>query len=363
MKDNLKQNKWKILTSMLGSLLPMLIGVILWNKLPDNMMTHFGLDGTGDGTSSKAFAVFGLPAIMAAINGISIIATVADPRQKDQSKKALGMVFWIMPIISIMCCGMMYSVALGKTVGVELLTPALLALMFLIFGNYLPKVKQNSTLGLKIKWTLCNEENWNLTHRFTGKVWFIGGIVMLIAMLLPTKWMIGVMLLDILAIVVLPLAYSYCIYKRHRQQGISYEVPPRTKQQKMVLILSLAAIGCILIFVLGLVFTGDITYTYTDSSLQVTNSYISGVELAYEDIDEIELRQNFDFGVRGYGFGSARLAMGVYQNDEFEAYTLYAYNSCETVVLVRAQGKVLVLNCGSAEETRILYDTLMTKVK
>lgn len=363
MKDNLKQNKWKILTSMLGSLLPMLIGVILWNKLPDNMMTHFGLDGTGDGTSSKAFAVFGLPAIIAAINGISIIAAVADPRQKDQSKKALGMVFWIMPIISIMCCGMMYSVALGKTVGVELLTPALLALMFLIFGNYLPKVKQNSTLGLKIKWTLCNEENWNLTHRFTGKVWFIGGIVMLIAMLLPTKWMIGVMLLDILAIVVLPLAYSYCIYKRHRQQGISYEVLPRTKQQKMVLILSLAAIGCILIFVLGLVFTGDITYTYTDSSLQVTNSYISGVELAYEDIDEIELRQNFDFGVRGYGFGSARLAMGVYQNDEFEAYTLYAYNSCETVVLVRAQGKVLVLNCGSAEETRILYDTLMTKVK
>ena len=135
MKDNLRKYKWHILISMLGTLIPMLIGVILWNRLPENMMTHFGLDGTGDGTSSKAYAVFGLPAIIAVINGISIIATVADPRQKDQSQKALGMVFWIMPIVSIMCCGMMYSVALGKTVGVELLTPALLALMFLIIGG------------------------------------------------------------------------------------------------------------------------------------------------------------------------------------------------------------------------------------
>lgn len=363
MKDNLRRYKWYILLSMLGSLLPMLIGLVLWNRLPDNMMTHFGLDGTGDGTSSKAFAVFGLPAIIAAINGISIIATVADPRQKDQSKKALGMVFWIMPIISIMCCGMMYSVALGKTVGVELLTPALLALMFLIFGNYLPKVKQNSTLGLKIKWTLCNEENWNLTHRFTGKVWFIGGIVMLIAMLLPTKWMIGVMLLDILVIVVLPLAYSYCIYKRHRQQGVDYAVKPKTKGEKLVNRISLAVVVLILIGTAVLLFTGDIAYQYGDKALKVEATHYSDLELSYEKIDAVELRQDFDFGLRSNGFGSARLAMGTFTNDEFGNYTLYAYMNCPGAVVIRSGENILVLNCKTTEETQSLYEAILAKIK
>ncbi len=363
MKDNLRRYKWHILFSMLGSLLPVAIGLLLWDKLPDNMMTHFGLDGTGDGTSSKAFAVFGLPAIIAAINGISIIATVADPRQKDQSQKALGMVFWLMPIVSIMCCGMMYSLALGKTVGVELLTPALLALMFLICGNYLPKVKQNSTLGLKIKWTLCNEENWNLTHRFTGKVWVISGIVMLIAMLLPTKWMIGVMLLDILVIVILPLAYSYRIYKRHKQQELDYAVKPKTKGEKVIMWVSLAVVAVILIGTGVLMFTGDIAYQYGDKALKVEATHYGDLVLSYETIDAVELRQDFDYGLRSNGFGSARLAMGTFTNDEFGSYTLYAYGSCPSAVVIRSGENILVLNCETAEETQTLYETILEKIK
>lgn len=135
------------------------------------------------------------------------------------------------------------------------------------------------------------------------------------------------------------------------------------KQKKLMWILAAVAVTLVAIAVIGYVFTGDISYTYTDTTLQVTNSYISGVELAYEDMDSVELRQSFDYGVRGYGFGSARLAMGVYQNDEFEAYTLYAYKSCESVVLIRSGEKVLVLNCKTAEETQALYETILTGIK
>lgn len=134
------------------------------------------------------------------------------------------------------------------------------------------------------------------------------------------------------------------------------------KQKKLMLILAAVAAVLIAVSVLTYVFTGDITYNYTDTSLQVTNSYISGVELAYEEMDSVELRQSFDFGARGYGFGSARLAMGVYQNDEFEAYTLYAYKSCESVVLIRSGEKVLVLNCKDAQQTNALYETLLEKI-
>lgn len=135
------------------------------------------------------------------------------------------------------------------------------------------------------------------------------------------------------------------------------------KQKKLMLVLAAVAVALVAIVVVAYAFTGDITYTYTDSSLQVTNSYISGVELAYEDMDSVELRQNFDFGVRGYGFGSTRLAMGVYQNDEFEAYTLYAYKSCDSVVLIHSGEKVLIINGENAADTQTIYDTLLKKVK
>lgn len=135
------------------------------------------------------------------------------------------------------------------------------------------------------------------------------------------------------------------------------------QQKKLMLILAAVAVALIAVVVIGYIFTGDISYTYTDTGLQVTNSYINGVELTYEDMDSVELRQSFEFGVRGYGFGSARLAMGVYQNEEFEAYTLYAYKSCDSVVLIRSGEKVLVLNCKTAEQTQTLYKTLLEKVK
>ena len=362
MKSWMKEHKVKILLSMAVTLLPMLIGLLLWNRLPESMTTHWGADGIGDGFSGKGFAVFGLPLILAALNCLCLAVTAADPKQKNQNKKALGMVFWIMPLISLVACGMVYAAALGKTMDVFVLVPLLLGAMFLIMGNFLPKVKQNSTLGVKISWTLYNEENWNRTHRFTGKVWVTGGIVTLLTVLLPVKWMIPVLLLVILVISVTPMVYSYNIYKKHKAQGIEYQVPPRTKAQKRVLALVALLVVCIAVFVVGLMFTGDITYTCTEDALRIETSYVSGLELPYGDIDSIELRESFDVGIRGMGFGSPRLSMGAFQNDEFELYTLYSYNACESMILIRSGNKALAFNCQTAEETQALYETLLTKI-
>ena len=60
----LKQNKWKLLATSLIILVPILVGLVLWPKLPDTMPTHFGLDGTADGWNGKGFGVFGLPLIL-----------------------------------------------------------------------------------------------------------------------------------------------------------------------------------------------------------------------------------------------------------------------------------------------------------
>lgn len=362
MKTWLKEYKWKIVWSTALTLLPMLIGLLLWNQLPDTITTHWGADGVADGFSGKAFAVFGLPAMMAGFNILCCLVTALDPKQAKQNKKAMNMVFWIMPLISVCVCTFVYSTALGKAMDLFVIMPLLLGVMFTLIGNYLPKVKQNSTLGIKISWTLHNEENWNKTHRFAGKISVVGGIVTMLSALLPVKWMIPVMLVALLAVVLAPMVYSYRIYKAHKAGGIEYTVPPKTKSQKTVRLLVLVLVVCILAFVVGIMFTGDIFYTCTENTLRIETSYVAGLELPYEDIDAIELRETFDVGVRGMGFGSPRLSAGAFQNDEFEIYTLYSYNSCDSMILIRSGEKVLAINCQTAQETAALYQTLLAKV-
>lgn len=361
MKNWLKEYKWKIILSTALTMLPMLIGLLLWNRLPEVMTTHWGGDGVADGFGSKAFAVFALPAMLAGFNVICCLVTAIDPKQAEQNKKAMSLVFWIMPLISVCVCTFVYCTALGKAMDMFVFMPLLLGAMFTVIGNYLPKVKQNSTLGIKISWTLHNEENWNKTHRFAGKISVVGGIVTMLSALLPVKWMIPVMLVALLAVVLAPMVYSYRIYKAHKASGIKYTVPPRTKTQKTVRLLVLALVVCILICVVGLMFTGNIFYTCTETALRIETSYVAGLELPYEDIDAIELRETFDVGIRGMGFASPRLSMGAFQNEEFEIYTLYSYNSCDSMILIRSEGKVLAFNCKTEAETQELYQTLLAK--
>ncbi len=109
----LKENKYKIILSCIVILLPILFGLILWHQLPDMMTTHWGADGTADGFSAKPWAVFGLPVILLAVHLICLLFTAKDQKQKGQNKKALNIIFWIAPLISLFSNGMVYAIAFG----------------------------------------------------------------------------------------------------------------------------------------------------------------------------------------------------------------------------------------------------------
>lgn len=223
MKNYLKTNWKKILISCLLTLAPMLVGLCLWNSLPDTMNVHWGVDGTADDTGSKAFVVFLIPAFLTALNLLCFLGTSLDKKSHNQNPKAVGIIFWIVPAISWAANGLIYADALGKSWSVTLVMPLLIGVLFLIIGNGMPKVTQNKTFGIKIFWTLYNEENWNKTHRFAGKLWVAGGFLCLLTVLLPTTAEAISLILILLAMVLIPVIYSYSIYRKHRKAGIEYK--------------------------------------------------------------------------------------------------------------------------------------------
>jgi len=209
----LKKHKFLLLLTSLIVLLPMLVGICLWNRLPESVPTHFDGTGQADGWSSRVFSVFGLPLFVLLLHWICIAAVMADPKVQNLSAKILYLTLWISPAVSLFAGMSIYGTVLGAPINIARIANLLLALMFIAIGNYLPKCAPNYTVGIKLPWTLHDEENWRHTHRFAGFLWMIGGVLLLPAAFLSTMW---VTFAVVLVLVLLPVIYSFLLYLRSR---------------------------------------------------------------------------------------------------------------------------------------------------
>lgn len=364
----MKNKKLKALLSSVGVLLPCLFGAIMWNSLPDTMTTHFGGGGLPDGGSGKIFAVFGLPLVLLALQWVCILISNRDKRFKAQEGKATNLIYIIMPILSIFVSAVIYSVALGYEISMRIFILPFVILAVTI-GNYMPKIKQNHVMGVKLKWTLQSEENWAYTHRITGFAWFLCGLAMMVAAFLPTTLMFILLGIIFVVLISTPPIASFSCYKRQKAEGRWPENPPEGFESifgtgsKKVGIVSVGITVIVLVVVAVLMFTGNITAAVQDNTLTVTADYYDDITLSLDKIDRITFEEDFDRGVRKFGYGSAKLSMGVFENGNIGEYTLYAYNATAKTVVIETDGKILAIALETDETTEKLYKEIENKLK
>lgn len=356
-KQTIEQNKWGLLMSSIVILLPIIVGLIFWNELPEQMATHWGIDGDADGWGSRVFAVFAMLIFILIMHWVCILFTFLDKKNKDQSRKALGMIFWITPMISLFANTTIYAAAFGKEFNTDVVMMFLIGLMFVVIGNYLPKCKQNYTLGIKVKWALENEENWNATHRFGGKVWVIGGLLMMAGTFLPENYGLFIMIAAMMVLAMVPVVYSYMYHKRQCKEGTAVIIPMNVTHKRISQIIVVSA----LLLVAVTMFTGNISYELDEESFTIKASYWSNMTVDYDKITGIEYREEDEPGNRTSGFGSARLLMGSFQNAEFGFYTRYSYTMCDSCIVLEMGDDILVINGKNEEKTKQIYEELCQK--
>ena len=209
----LKKNKWGMILSSLVILLPIGVGLLLWDQLPEQLPFHWNFAGEVDGWINKTQGVFLMSPVLLIVHWLCVLVTGLDPKNKDKNEKAKQLILWILPVLSLLVNGMVYATALGREVNVATLMPSLLGVLLVVLGNILPKCSRNSTIGIKIPWTLHSDENWYATHRLAGKVWTVGGLCVVATVFLPETVALLVMLPVLTALVLIPCIYSYRFYK------------------------------------------------------------------------------------------------------------------------------------------------------
>lgn len=205
-------SKKTYILTIIVCLLPIIAGAIFYNRIPDEIATHWDFDGNPNGWSSKNTGLFALPGILLIINILFPIILKTDPKITNLSAKIKDLVQWTIPAVSLFASSITLISALGITVNVQLIAPIFMGLLFIIIGNYLPKTSQSYTVGIKLPWTLNSEINWNKTHRLAGFLWVICGLAMIISAFLPTPIMYVCLIIDIVIMVFIPMIYSYILY-------------------------------------------------------------------------------------------------------------------------------------------------------
>ncbi len=206
----IKKYKFTIVLTSFLTICPVFAGIFLWNRLPEQVATHFGMGNVPNGWSSRPFAVFGIPLMLLAIHLLCVFATMADPRKQNISGKLFHCVVWLVPLISLVVTASVYGYALGVMVDVGMWVNLIIGAVFIILGNYLPKCGQNYTVGIKLPWTLESEENWNRTHHLAGWLWIFAGFVFLVNAFFQSGWIIAA----VLAMTLIPVGYSFVLYRK-----------------------------------------------------------------------------------------------------------------------------------------------------
>lgn len=219
MKKNLsdlwREHKMLLVISSCVILLQTLVGVALWNQLPDPIATHFDFHNQPNGWSSKAFTVFGMPLVLLALHWVCLLVSCSPNHQmKNYNGKIKYILLFVTPATALLMMVICYGYALGDQLNVNRMSLVFVGLVFAVTGNYLPKLRRNYTTGIKLPWTMADDENWNKTHRMAAPVWVICGLLIIIMGLIGEPTWIEPTAIAIA--VILPTVYSFALHLKKK---------------------------------------------------------------------------------------------------------------------------------------------------
>ena len=348
----IRENKIKYLLSSIIIILPFLAAILIKDSI-GNMM------------KSAWYFSWIMPLVLLALHtGLLILTRYIDSVKQD--KKIENIIFFMIPALSVYTGVVFIAIMLGFDIDIGMICAVLMGVAFIVIGNYMPKAKRNHTFGIKLKWTVTNDDNWVATHRLAGKLFVIAGVVMLVMAFFPEIVTFITLTLLIIAIVVIPTVYSYKFYKKQIESGeateedYAYDKESWKKNKKIIIITAVAVTALIVILMLS----GGIKFEFTDDSLKVKPSFGGSIELEYSELKTayIEYREEKVPGTRVMGYGSAKLLYGQFRNDEFGNYTRYTYTKGEASIVIHTDDGIIVIADKTTEATRALYDELITRI-
>lgn len=184
--------------------------------LSDRVAIHWNTEGKVDGYAPKQWGMWGAIGLMVLV----YLALKFIPRLDPHKERYLEFQVWYDGFIACMVGFLLYLhlvtilFNLGEEINVAVAILPALALLFGYIGILLPRAKQNWFIGIRTPWTLSNEKVWDETHIFSGKIFLLGGAIILLSTI-SERYAFLIMLITVITITFTSIAYSYLSYRRY----------------------------------------------------------------------------------------------------------------------------------------------------
>ena len=198
-----------------------LISIVAYPKLPDQVPTHWDLSGDVNGWSSRLWGAWMLPLIMAVVWLIMRAIPHIDPRGANYAKFE-GMYDWLV-ILVLAFMLLMHAVvimsATGRPVSMHTILMPAVGIFIAMIGLMLPRVHPNWFVGIRTPWTLTSDLSWERTHKIGGVLFVALGLLMIVTTLLAPTTAIWVLVIAAVGITIFLFAYSYRVWKEDPSKG------------------------------------------------------------------------------------------------------------------------------------------------
>lgn len=199
-------------------LLPFLYLAYVWNQLPSEVPLHYNIRGEVDryGDKSELILIPVLTSLL--IYVIFLVVPYIDPKKQIQKmgKKYDTLKLVITTFMSVLALFIIYT-AKNQSFANPNYILLLSGVLFIIFGNYFKTIKPNYFIGIRTPWTLESEGVWKETHKLAGKIWFAGGLIVILSSLIFNEKINVIIFMSSIAIMVLiPVVHSYLLFKKQK---------------------------------------------------------------------------------------------------------------------------------------------------
>jgi len=196
-----------------------LAGLLLWNQLPAQMASHWGVDDQVNGYMPKLWGVLVMPLVTTGMLLIFLVIPSIDPLKANiqQFREYFNAFILMISAFLVYVHGLSLAWNLGYT-GFRMSSAMLpaMGLLFIFLGMMITKAKRNYFIGIRTPWTLSSDTVWDETHRIGGRLFSAAGALALLGAFFPDQ-AIWFMMLPLIGASLFSVAYSYYLYQRENR--------------------------------------------------------------------------------------------------------------------------------------------------
>jgi uncharacterized membrane protein len=208
---------WRTELPQLVLILAMFVaGACAWSYVPEKVPVHWNIRGEVDRYGGRFEGLLLVPLIGSGLYVLLLVLPRFDPRAENYAKFAgpYAVIRCVLMAFLAIVYALLLFAALGRPIPMGTVIPALVGILLIVIGAFMPRIKPNWFVGVRTPWTLSSELSWTKTHRLAARLLPLSGVAMMLAGFLGTQWAFYAMLMVLFSSVAALIVYSYFVWRQ-----------------------------------------------------------------------------------------------------------------------------------------------------